>query len=200
MSSKTVYIKLIGDALIPILGFFFWNWSLYFIVLFYILDLLVREALVHFKTKKLQTYSEKVIPNDWILNGVKSGFLLVSLLTLVHILILFLHPNILFKEEITYFLTYKEMGVPQGLVLIPLVVFIGYANYQNEFIRPKLFSIIDFSSLWKIHLVELVLLIGCVLVCIAIAYMVKPPEWLYLVVIIGAISAYNYYSFKKRSE
>lgn len=197
MNVKPIYIKIIGDALIPILGFFLWNWSLYFIVLFYILDLVVREVLIHFKTKKLQNYSQKVVKNEWILNGIKSGIVFIALLTLMHIAFRFIHPNIQFKKEIIAFLSYEEMGIQQGFVLIPLVVFMGYATYMNEFIRTKLFMIVDFKSLWKEHLLGLLLLLGFVIVCIVMSSIVFLPEWLYLGLIIASTSAYSFYKLQK---
>lgn len=197
MNVKTLYIKIIGDAIIPALGFFLWNWSLYFIVLFYMLDVLVREILIHFKTKKLQHYSQKVVKSEWLLNGAKSGVLFIALLFLIHIAIAFIHPGILFKQEIHDFLTYEELGIQQGFVLIPLVVFMGYASYMNEFIRTKLFAIIDFKSLWNEHLLGLVILLGFVIICIVLASIVQLPEWIYLGLIILATSAYQYYKFKK---
>ena len=47
------YVQSFGDALIPILGYFFWNWNLYFIVLFYLLDLIASEVFMYFKSKKI---------------------------------------------------------------------------------------------------------------------------------------------------
>ena len=50
------YIQLVGDAIIPILGFFFWDWNLYFILLFYFLDMLTKEVLLHLKSNKINQY------------------------------------------------------------------------------------------------------------------------------------------------
>jgi len=53
MRVNTKLIQLAGDALIPILGFFFWDWGLYFIVIFYLLDYIVSEILTHLKAKRI---------------------------------------------------------------------------------------------------------------------------------------------------
>ena len=39
MKKKTLlFIQIIGELAIPLIGFFFWNWSLYFILLFYMIE------------------------------------------------------------------------------------------------------------------------------------------------------------------
>jgi len=200
MTNKAVYIKIFGDSIIPLLGFFLWNWSLYFIVLFYILDLLLREVLVHLKTKKIKNYSQKVIQKKWMINGTVGTILLVFLLAGIHLIFTIIHPSINFWQEITAFLGYEEMGIQQAYVLIPLVIFMGYTTYLNEFLRPRLFALIDFETLWKGHFTSSLLIIALVLICGLLSVLFQLPEWVYLTLILASTIGYGFYNLRNEQQ
>ena len=50
-------IQVAADAAIPLMGFFLWDWSLYFILLFYLLDLLASEIIAHLSARKIREYN-----------------------------------------------------------------------------------------------------------------------------------------------
>ena len=54
-------ILLIGDVIIPILGYFFWNWNVYFIFLFLFLDLISYNILYYYKHRKIQRFRDTSI-------------------------------------------------------------------------------------------------------------------------------------------
>lgn len=188
---KPVYIKVIGDALLPLLGYFFWDWSIYFILLFYVLDLVVGEVLVHLKTKKIKAYSEKVIVKDWIKQGVISLVLVLIILFGMHLAMKIVAPTIDFLLEIKLFLSYEEIGVAQGYILLPLIVFMGYSQFRNEFIIPKQFRVLEFSSLWKKHVMSRLLICVLIVFLSIVAYFLQPTGWFYVFTIVIATSSYQ---------
>ncbi len=150
MQNRAIYIQLVGDAIIPLLGFFLWDWSLYFILLFYLIDLLASEVVILFKAKKAQgTYIGKKRPFQ-----VYSWSLFMLNLLAFHSGIFMMHPEIDFQKEFIDFIMYEEMGIPQGFVLIPLIGFIAYQQYQMEFVRTGLFSKAEAPKLWARHIVD----------------------------------------------
>jgi hypothetical protein len=104
--------SLLGEIGIPLAGFLFWNWDLYFILLFFLFDQLGRlffipkrlKGDIHLKNKTLNTIAI---------------FMLDVLL--VHALILTLHPKKDLWVSFWEFLSYEEWGIPQGAILIPLL-------------------------------------------------------------------------------
>lgn len=191
-----IYIKVVGDALLPILGYFFWDWNVYFILIFYILDLLVGEFLVHMKTRKIKYYSDKVVVSSWIKHGTISFALILLCLLIIHVAMKIVDPNIVFMTEIFEFISYEEMGIAQGYVLLPLIVLIGYSQYKNEFILPKQFRTLEFSKLWKTHLLSRLLICVLAVSLWFIAYLIHPIEWVYILAIILSTSAYQLQSLR----
>ena len=193
MSSKfnPVYVKVFGDALLPLLGYFVWDWSVYFILLFYILDTFVGEVLVHLKTKKIKSYSEKVVVLSWIQYALFSFLLLTVGLVGMHLSMKLIEPTLDFWKEIYLFLSYEEIGIAQGYVLLPLIVFMGYAQYRNEFIFPKKFQTVPFQYLWRTHIVSRLAICILVIALSSVAYLFQPASWFYIIAIVVATSIYQ---------
>lgn len=188
---KPVYVKVFGDALLPLLGYFLWDWSIYFILLFYILDAIVGEVLVHLKTRKIKSYSEKVVVSSWIQQAVFSALLLIIGLVGMHLSMIVIEPTIDFWKEIYLFLSYEEMGIAQGYVLLPLIVFMGYAQYRNEFLFPRKFQTVTFQNLWRTQIVSRLAICILVIVLSSVAYWLHPASWVYVIAIVSATSIYQ---------
>lgn len=187
MQNKAIYIQLVGDALIPLLGFFLWDWSLYFILLFYLLDLAASEVVILFKTKRAlgtdQGIKRPYRLYSWIL-------FLFNLITF-HVGIFMMHPDVDFGKEVTAFIMYQEMGIPQGLILIPLVGFIAYQQYQMEFIRTGLFTRAIASKMWARHLVDRLNILIFSLVLVLLLIFIPITEKAILITIVVLSSGYQ---------
>jgi hypothetical protein len=118
---------LIGDVALPLMGYFFWEWNLYFILLFFMLDQLARVVFLHWRMKltELSTIEKR----NQILKAV---FLFLSEVIIIHIVIFFQNPSIHFLEEFLRFFHYKDMGIEQGYLLFPLVFFGEWMRINNE--------------------------------------------------------------------
>jgi hypothetical protein len=197
MKVNASYLKIFTDLLIPILGFLWWNWSIYFILLFLLLDLAVSEVLVNLKTKKIKSYSEKVVVKQWVTFGVYSFLLFIISSVAIHIGMKQIRFDINFTDEIYNFLSYKEMGVAQGIVLIPLVVLMGYSQYKTEFLIPQLFRGISFEKLWKNHFIVHFSLFGFILLMGFLAAVTNFNEWVYLGIMLLSILTYKLLLLRK---
>lgn len=118
---------LIGDVALPLMGYFFWDWNLYFILLFFMLDQLARVVFLHWRMKL--TELSAIEKRNQILKAV---FLFLSEVIIIHIVIFFQNPSIHFLEEFSRFFHYKDMGVEQGYLLFPLVFFGEWMRINNE--------------------------------------------------------------------
>ncbi len=117
---------LFGDAALPLLGFLFWDWGFYFIVLFFVFDILIRSFFLMKRVKNLPSMN---INHRFALVGISMTLLELSLL---HLLVFLTLTPIGFFEELWAFLSYEEMGIAQGVVLIPLLIFNELFRIRNE--------------------------------------------------------------------
>ncbi len=118
---------LIGDVALPLMGYFFWNWNLYFILLFFMLDQLARVVFLPWRMKL--TELSAIEKRNQI---IKAGFLFLSEVIIIHTVIFFQNPSIQFTEEFSRFFYYKDMGIEQGYLLFPLVFFGEWMRINNE--------------------------------------------------------------------
>jgi hypothetical protein len=188
-------MQLLADALIPVLGFFWWNWSLYFIVLFYLLDYTSNEAILHFKAKKIAVY-QGVDKRVWLKKGLVSFLLFICAVALIHLAMRSISPNIQFLKELISFWNYKDMGIEQGYILFPLIAIVGYQRFKMEFILPKRFQKITMLELWKPHLTGHLILIGSIAFVIGLGGFIILPEAAYIIGIVIISSVYQLTSAK----
>ena len=198
------YIQLVGDAIIPILGFFLWDWNLYFILLFYFLDMLTKEVLLHLKSNKICQY-RKQINYDLFLKekkerlkfGIISSILLLFCVFLVQLAMPFIQSDFHTKEQIISFWSYKDMGIEQGYILFPLVIFMGYSQYKMEFLAPSIFTKLSIQNLWLPHLKSMLVLMSFSALTFAIVRLKSFPEWFFVVSIVVVSSVYQLIVLKK---
>lgn len=196
MRIKQEYIQLFGDAIIPLAGAFFFDWSLYFILLFYCLDLFATEAILHLKSKKTVEF-RGISKSEWSKRGIKSGALLLLVVVLIHVAIIFIEPGIDFKQQLYDFIMYKELGIPQGFVLVPLIAFSAYQLYRMKFLMPARFRTITLDQIWRPHLVSLIIMIGFAGLTIGISQLIVFPELIYVLAIVAISFAYQLWQIVK---
>jgi hypothetical protein len=191
MKIQPKYIQLIGDAVIPLLGFFLWNWSLYFILLFYIIDLLLIEVVMHLKTKKTLKERTQEDKSIWYKQGILSTVLFLINCILIHLAIQELHPTIDFQKEAIAFWSYKDMGIEQGYILFPLLIFVAYQKYKMEFLMPALYKVINLQTMWKEHQKANIILLAFIGLALGVFSFIAPPEWLLILLIVALSSGYK---------
>ena len=76
MKKVEIISAILGDAVLPLVGFLFWNWGFYFIILFFLFDLVIR---TFFLNKRLGLLSSIILPKAFLLKGVGLAFLEVMI-------------------------------------------------------------------------------------------------------------------------
>ena len=198
MNTKQAYIQLVGDALIPLLGAFYFDWSLYFILLFYCLDLVANEVVVHLKSRKTVEFSG-IGTNQWLKKGVKSAFLLLTSLVAIHVAVYFIHPDINFQKELIDFMAYEEMGIAQGYVLVPFVALSAYQLYRMDFLIPAKYRTIDIMQIWKPHLTSLIIITLFAGLTIGLSQIIVFNDLVYVLSIVGVSSIYQLWLIRRKN-
>ena len=125
MNRQEKIASLIGDLLIPILGFFLWNWNIYFICLFFLLDQISREVSLLIRMHHLRNRIAISRPS-YLLNLL----IFIGFICLVHVYNYQLNPYIAFFDEMNAFFWYKDTGIAQGFLLFPLIIFGERLRYK----------------------------------------------------------------------
>ena len=126
MKKIEITSALIGDVALPLAGFFFWDWGFYFIALFFLFDISFRSI---FLNKRVKLLPSMVFENRFVLKGV---LLTVFEILALHILVILSISSIDFVSEFWSFLMYQEIGVAQGVVLLPLLILNEFMRIRNE--------------------------------------------------------------------
>lgn len=116
MNRQEKIAGLLGDVLLPVIGFYAWHWSIYFLSLYLLLDMLFRALFNFYRAYRIQN-KEAFNTKQFI--GSILLFMSFSLF-----LILFnhsLYPEKSFLKECSHFFWYKDMGISQGFILLPLL-------------------------------------------------------------------------------
>ncbi len=192
MPAKARLIQVLGEALIPLLGFYLWSWNLYFIFLFFITDELVAICAMFAKSKKIVDFQNTA--KSILFNNVILGLLLfLGEVSLLHFLVYNCNQNIHFEQETVNFLSYKDMGIEQGYILLPLLILVGYQRYKMEFLVPELYKKLSLGFLWKAYRQKQFFLIAFSGICIGLSVAGILNEQLYLWFFIVALGVYQFF-------
>jgi hypothetical protein len=197
--NQRLYFKILADAVIPLLGFFAWNWSVYFIFLFYILDLIAREVILHLKARKIIDF-QKMPTSGYLEHSCFGLILAIGIVLLMHLVAWVLDPKIEFIQEISSFLTYTEMGIQQGFILIPLVALAAFMQYKADFVLPEMFRKMALQDLLKQHINSSLYLVLLGLFILAISFFVKNNQWLILIVIVLSQIIFQLFTNAKKNH
>jgi len=198
------YIQVLGDGIIPLLGFFFWDWNLYFILLFYFIDMFTKEVLLHLKANKIFEHQletgNSIVEHEkkkWLNFGIISFILLIFSIFLIQISMPFIQIDFNAKNEIIRFWSYKEMGIEQGYIFVPLIIFMGYTQFKMEFLAPAVYTRIDNSQLWQPHLKAMLILVAFTALTFGLVHFIKVPEAIFVISIVLISSLYQILHLKK---
>jgi hypothetical protein len=194
------YIQLIGDSIIPLLGYFFWNWNLYFILIFYGIDFLTKEVLLHLKSMKINDF-RKGENSHWGKFALTSSLLLSFSIFLIQLSMPHIERNFDSLKELYAFWSLKDVGgLEQGYILIPLIIFIGYFQYKMEFLKPGIFAKMSIQDLWNPHIKSLLFILGFSAFSFGLVQFIQLPEVFFVVGIVLISSLIQLVSFTKKTS
>jgi hypothetical protein len=193
------YIQLISDLLIPILGFVFWEWGLYFILLFILFDALTVEVFQHVKSYKILQFT-KGNPINWLRLGTLSGLSFLTFLVVLHIALWRTIPAIDFYAELWKFWSYEDIGIQQGYLLLPILLFAGYTNYKHTFLLTRKAETMTLNQLWIPSIKHHTIRIGACAIWFATASFVTLPLTFWVVLVLLSTAGFRWFTMSGRMQ
>lgn len=189
---RIFYIQLALEASIPLMGYFLWDWSLYFILLFYLLDIVASELIIHFKAKRIYQYqNSRAVLNSWVSHGLISLVVFSVVLIMIHIAMMGFQPGIDFYKEAVAFWNYKDLGIKQGYLFVPLVLLMNWQQFKIDFVYTARHRTTEMKILWKQHLIGNVIIVAAALVSWVIIQFVALNELVFIISILTGILIYK---------
>ncbi|MBU2020589.1 MAG: hypothetical protein KJ941_13165 [Bacteroidetes bacterium] len=125
------------EGIIPVLGYFYWEWGLSFILFFYFLDWIAKEVAQHLGAKKIQSTQGNSL-EIWKRQGLISSLTILSSISVWIFALYCRTDDFSIHAELIQFLMYKEMGIPQGFILLPIIVLGVWMTFKYEFLQQKI--------------------------------------------------------------
>jgi hypothetical protein len=146
MNALEKYSSLLGEILFPLIGFLFFDWGFYFILLFILFDRCAKLLFLNARLKR-SSIQKNLLFTAWLNPTTKqkttvSQIRLVSFLLFfaecaaVHIGCTFLLPDFDILLEFSVFWTYEEMGIQQGYLLVPALFLAEWMSTKRDFNMP----------------------------------------------------------------
>ncbi|RYM35972.1 hypothetical protein ERX46_02960 [Brumimicrobium glaciale] len=181
-------VNAISEAVIPILGLVFFEWGIYFILLFYFIDLIATEVFVYIKVNKIIQFQKINFPFSLRYGRLIFNSILMFLVIIIsQIAVYFIVPGIDFPKQIVAFLSYEEAGlpIPQGYILLPLVILGNYQQYKAMFVKTGAYQIQSWKNLIFSRRKALYIAIAGGILAIGLANLIALPGFVYVLVIVG---------------
>lgn len=121
MKKAQLASEILGEFLLPLLGYLFWDWDLYFILLFIIFDYLIRMLYAFWRP---QTRHTNLL--------LRPALFLLTFLVMSHFYMVLTEPTWRFKTAFSDFFWYQDFFIPQGLILIPLLIYTEHSRHRME--------------------------------------------------------------------
>lgn len=191
-------VSVFGEAVIPLMGIFFLDWGLYFILLFYLIDLVVAEVFAYLKVHKIIRFQRIKYPNKTKYSKLGlNSFLVIIIIVLAHLAVRSIHPNIDFITESIAFLAYEEAGIPipQGYILLPFVILGNLQQYKMLFIKTGIYQRTSWSQLLLKRRKVLFIAVIAALFIILLSLFLQPFEDLIYVLLLVGIKFYIDYKW-----
>ena len=189
------------ELLIPILGYFFWNWDFIFIMLFFVIDWFV---LILFHFVKINTYRKLGFNAQDKQFVIRASILFISsFLAALTIAILSFNKiikNFSLTSEISDFMHYKDTGIEQGYLLIPICLLSGYLIHKREFILPKVVEFKTIQSVFKNSIIIHLFIPAVVSIICILGYLCQLSTEVLLYISLGCIIVGKVYFQTIKSE
>ena len=174
---QSALFQTVLEAALPLAGYFYWHWDTSFILLFYLLDWILFLAINSVKAKKRFAFSQLATEKKQAIRTLLLGtaFLIITCFVVLLTMQL-LQPTFDFSERVIAFLSYNDMGIEQGYVLLPLLLLNGISVYKQQFIRPELYKYLTMGQLINESSKQGLLLLACAGLFLGVALFIQLPE------------------------
>lgn len=186
-------VQTLLEAIIPVLGYFYWNWDLSFILLFYLLDWFLAYGILLAKGNKRISFSNDSAEKRLFLRHAMTAFItLVAASAGIGTGVVLVHPELNWWQRTIDFLTYEELGLQQGIVLVPLIVLNGVLVFRQQFLIPARYRVLSMQQITRPFLQQGWILLASAGLLMGTASLISFPEELLIAILILGTSAYRW--------
>ena len=187
---RALLFQTLVEGLIPVLGYFYWNWDASFILLFFLIDWILFWTLSLLKARKRIQFSGNNSEKQLAVKHLSIAFLCILSTSLAVFYVLpNIHSTFNWTERIWAFLSYSDMGIQQGIILIPLMVLSGYMAYRQQFLLPQLYRKYPVNYFTRESVKQGIILSVIFGIVLLVSYFVKfPDEVLLFGTVLGVIT------------
>jgi len=139
-------ITQIFDIAVPLLLYFVWDWHLHFIFLFVFIDALSGVFVSFLKETKIEAF-KRVRSKKSKIRFTLYFSCFVFGVVFFELALLSVYPKLDLWSSFKDFLFLEEMGIPQFIILIPIIVLLNYQQYQALFIRTQAYQFLPLNFL-----------------------------------------------------
>jgi hypothetical protein len=167
------------EILIPLIGFFWFDWTLEIIALFYLVDQLASEFSYLRKLKSIASYQNMKFINHFLL----SVFLFLTIFFLECFLLFHFFSGQLNMTENNseILLQIKIFAIEEGWLLFPAVFLMYYLKDQFTFFMPRKFTEKDGIKFFRGHLISESAILILLVAGIALFSHLKVEDYLILI-------------------
>ncbi|MNE17524.1 hypothetical protein D3C80_1105090 [compost metagenome] len=166
--------------------------------MFYLIDWMLFWALTLFKARKRIDFSGNEAEKQVAVKHLALAFLCILSTSLaVFFTLPNMHEGFSWTERIWAFLSYSDMGIQQGFVLIPLMVLSGYLTYKQQFLLPQLFRKYPVSQFTREGVKQGIILSLAFGIVLALSYFIRIPDE---VILFGTVLGVVIYRLITRSS
>lgn len=187
-------VQTLFEALIPVLGYVYWNWDLSFILLFYLLDYVLAFGIFVAKGCKRANHAHDAAESRLLIRRVAAGFgLMVAACSAIGLGVVFLQPDLNWPQRIVDFLLYEDMGIAQGYVLVPLLLLNGILLYRRDFLATARYRLQNMEAITRPFVKQGLILLGSAGIFLGAAALITFPQEVAIFALIAGTSAYRWF-------
>jgi len=199
MTPQRVFLfQTLLEALIPLIGYFQWGWDSSFILLFYLLDWILATGITLAKGLRRIRYSKDPVEKRALVKSMPLALvLMLSACSLIALAVIRLQPGLDWTDRIWQFLVYKDLGIEQGLVLVPLMLLNGVVVYRQQFLTPGRYRTYTMSMITQPLVKQGIILLGSAGLLLGTVQFIQLPETVLVFLSITGISVYRWLVIRK---
>jgi hypothetical protein len=185
MSPKFKLISSMGELVIPILLFYWWKWDLHYIILFLYIDIAAALCISFLKEQKI-TKSQKQRATTPLL-GTFALYITIVLISIVlfEFAVNRLYPEMNLWQSFVHFLLEEELGIPQIVLLVPLLFLVNYQQYSLLFIRTQQYRVMPLKLVQTTHKITWFLFLASAAVFYGLSIFIQAPLDIFLFLLLS---------------
>jgi hypothetical protein len=185
MSPKFKLISSLGELVIPILLFYWWKWDLHYILLFLYIDIAAALCISFLKEQKIKNTQKQHATTALL--GTFTLYITIVLISIIlfEFAVNRLYPEMHLWHSFLDFLWEEELGIPQIVLLVPLLFLVNYQQYTLLFIRTQQYRVMPLNLLQTTHKFTYLLFLASATIFCVLSMIIQGPLDVFLFLLLS---------------